>query len=193
MANADAAYGFKPVNVDGSPYSGATVRCVLVTGNGTATFIGDPIQLAGGTSVDGAPEVVRGVKNTAVLGVVTSFEPDPATSLEDQYRKASTQRFCAVALADKGWFMVQDDSDSGVTALGVASAGLNADFTMGSGNTTTGLSTAEIDASTELTTNTLDLQLWAPVNRPDNDATLIHADWIVKFNNSQTANARTGT
>jgi len=187
MANADAAFGFKAVNLDGSPYSGGTVRCVLLTSNGTATFIGDPIQLAGGTSLNGAPEVVQGAANSAMFGVVSAFEVDP-TDLETPFRKASTQRFCQVALADSNYFMVQDNG-----TLGIAAAGLNADFVVGSGSTSTGLSTAEAAASTALTTSGLDLQLFAPVNRPDNDATIANADWIVKFNNVQTANARTGS
>lgn len=186
MANADAPFGFKPVNRDGSAYSGGTFRCVLLTGNGTATFIGDAVKL-GSTSLNGAPEVVQGTANAAVFGVITSFEANPS-DLEAQYRKADTQRFCQVAPSDSGFFMVQDNG-----TLGAASAGLNADMlaTTG-GSTVTGLSAMEADSGTELTTATLDLQLWAPVNREDNDSEAANADWIVKFNKSQTANARTG-
>ncbi len=192
MANADAAFGFKPVNMDGSPYSGGTVRCVLLTGNGTATFIGDPVQFTAGTSLDGAPEVIQGVAAAAIMGVVTSFEVNPS-DLDAQYRKASTQRFCQVALAGEGnYFMVQDDSEGG--ALGLSAAFLNANFSnVNAGSTVTGLSGAEIDASDATADSSGDLQLWAPVNRADNDGTAVNADWIVKFNTVQTDGSRTGS
>ena len=47
MANADSAFGFRPINRDGSPYNGATIRCVIAAADTTATFIGDPVTLDG--------------------------------------------------------------------------------------------------------------------------------------------------
>ena len=187
MANADASYGFKPVKMDGSPYSGGTVRCVILSGNGTATFLGDPVQFTAGTSLDGAPEVIQGVADAATMGVVTSFDADP-TDLTAIHRKASTQRFCQVVLAENAWFMVQDNG-----TLGVAAANLRANFILGSGSTTSGQSTAEINAADATADVSGDLLLWAPVNRPDNDATIANADWIVKFQDVQTDGPTTGS
>lgn len=185
MANADVAYGFKPVNRDGSPYNGATIRCVIPVADGTATFIGDPVKL-NGSSVAGAPTVIAAVGGDDVFGVITSFDVDP-TNLEAQYRLASTERFCKVATADSTYFQVQDDG-----TIGFDSAGLNADFIRAAGSTIYGTSGCEIDSTTELSTATLDLQLVAPIDRVDNDGSLANADWIVKFNVSQSAPGRTG-
>ena len=56
MANVDAAFGFRPVNRDGSPYNGATLRCVFAAADATAAFIGDPVILDGSSS-EGYPGV----------------------------------------------------------------------------------------------------------------------------------------
>lgn len=185
MANADAAFGFKPVNRDGSPYSGGTRRAVFATGDGTATFIGDAVKLAG-TSIENYPTVVQGTAGADVYGVVTSFEAN-GDNLSQQFRAANTQRFCQLANADDTFFLVQDSGTFGVVA-----AGLNADFIVAAGSTVTGLSGMEADTGTENTTNTLDLQLVAPEDADDNDATIANARWIVKFNVSQTRPGRTG-
>lgn len=185
MANADAAFGFRPVNRDGSPYNGATLRCVIASGDGTATFLGDAVKLAG-SSQSGAPTVIQCAAGDPVFGVVTAFEASP-TDLEAQYRKASTERFCQVAIAETTYFEVQDDGT--ITA---DSAGLNANFVVGTGSTVFGTSAMEIDSTTEATTATLDLQLVAPVNRADNDASTANSTWIVRFNDPQSKPGRTG-
>ena len=185
MANADVAYGFKPVNRDGSPYSGATVKAYFLAADTTAAFIGDAVS-TGATSRAGQFVVKQGASSTDVFGVVTSFDADP-DDLGAQYRKASTLRACNIATADNTYFQVQDDG-----TIGYASAGLNADFIVAAGSTVYGTSGMELDSTTEATTNTLDLQLIAPVDREDNDGALANADWIVKFNVSQTRPGRTG-
>lgn len=185
MANTDAPMGFRPINRDGSPYNGATVRCVFAAGDSTATFIGDAVKLAG-TAIGNAPTIAQAAAGDDVFGVVTAFEANP-DGLGDQYRKASSQRYCQVATADGTYFEVQDDG-----TIGITSTGLNADFIVGSGDTAYGISAMEIDSTTEATTNTLDLQLVSPVSREDNDATAANANWIVKFNVSQSRPGRTG-
>lgn len=185
MANADAPFGFRPINRVGSPYSGGTIRGVFAAGDATATFIGDAVKLAG-TSIDGAPTLAQCAAGDDVFGVVTSFEVNP-DDLGAQYRKASTQRFCQVATADDTYFLVQDDG-----TIDITSAGLNANFVVGAGSTVTGYSAMEIDSTTELSTNTLDLQLVAPQNAVDNDGAAANANWIVKFNVSQSRPGRTG-
>lgn len=185
MANTDAAFGFRPVNRSGSPYNGATLRGVFAAGDATATFIGDAVKLAG-TSIDGSPTLAQCAAGDPVFGVVTAFEANP-DDLSAQYRKASTQRFCQVVPVDDIYFEVQDDG-----TIDITSAGLNADFIVGTGDTTYGVSAMEIDSTTELSTATLDLQLIAPINRTDNDGTAANSTWLVKFNDPQTKAGRTG-
>ena len=185
MANTDAKFGFRPINRDGSPYNGATIPAYFVSTDTTAAFIGDAVKLSG-TSVAGKPLVAQAAAGDDVFGVVTSFDVDPA-NLSAQYRLASTTRSCKIATADNTYFLAQDDG-----TLGLASAGLNANFIVGGGDTTYGTSGMEIDSTTEATTNTLDLQLIAVADREDNDGASANADWIVKFNVSQSRPGKTG-
>lgn len=188
MANADALFGFRPVNRDGSPYSGGTLRAVIASGDSTATFIGDAVKLAG-SSDTGYPTVIQAAAGDPVFGVVVGFDADP-DDLGAQYRKASTERFCKVATVDNTYFEVQEDGVGG--ALAATDVGLNADFTVGSGSTVYGLSGMELDTSTKATTNTLDLQIVSIVDREDNEIGSANQTVIVKFNDPQTKAGRTG-
>lgn len=191
MANADAPFGFRPINRDGSPYNGATLRAVFAAGDGTATFIGDAVKLAG-TAIDGYPTVAQCAAGDAVYGVVTAFEANP-DGLSDQYRKASTQRFCQVVPVDSTYFEVQCDDDT--TATAITDTGLNADFVVGTGDTAYGLSAMELDSDSKATTNTLDLQIMGFVERADNllaGTGSTNKNAIVKFNDPQTKAGRTG-
>ena len=189
MANADAPFGFRPVNRDGSPYNGATLRCVIPVGDGTATFIGDAVVL-GGTSIDGYPTVAQGAGTpgtTINFGVVTAFEANP-DGLSDQYRKASTKRFCQVCVADNQYFEVQCDDDT--TATAITDVGLNANIVVGSGDTAYGISAMELDSDSAAGTDTLDLQIVALVDRPDNllsGTGSTNKNAIVRFNRTQSA------
>jgi len=191
MANADAAFGFRPVNRDGSPYNGATIRCVFPSTDTTAAFIGDAVKLAG-SSVGSYPTVTQCAAGDPVYGVVVAFEANP-DSLSDQYRKASTQRYCQVVIASNSYFEVQSDDDT--TVLAEADVGLNANFIVGSGSTTYGTSGMELDSSGLSTTNTLDLQVVALVDRADNllsGTGSTNKNAIVQFNDPQNKPGRTG-
>jgi len=191
MANADAAFGFRPVNRDGSPYNGATQRCVFPATDTVAAFIGDAVKIAG-SSDTGYPTVAQCAAGDPVFGVVIGFDANP-DALSDQYRKASTKRFCKVAIADNTLFEVQSDDDT--TALSEAMVGLNANFVVGSGSTAYGTSGMEINSDGASTTNTLDLQIVALVDRPDNllsGTGSTNKNAIVRFNDSQSKPGRTG-
>jgi hypothetical protein len=165
MANTDNAFGFRPINRDGSPYNGATLRCVFAAGDTTAAFIGDAVTLDGSGSTDGYTGVSQAATTEQVFGVVTGFEVDP-DDLGSQYRKASTKRYCQVAQSENTYFEVQEDGAD--DALPVSAIGLNAAFVVGSGSTTYGTSGMELNAGGEATTSTLDLQIVALVDRADN-------------------------
>jgi len=188
MANPDAPFGFRPINRDGSPYNGATLRGVIAAGDTTATFIGDAVKTAG-TSITGYPTLAQCVAGDPVMGVIIAFEADPV-ALENTHRLASTQRFCQYAPVDSTYFEVQSDDDT--TALLITDVGLNADFVVGSGSTVTGLSGMELDSSGAATTNTLDLQIVALPDREDNDVTLANKNVVVKFNDPQSKPLRLG-
>lgn len=178
MANADAPFGFRPIGgLDGSPYNGATVECVLLAADGTATFVGDPVKLTGTASADGhAPSVAQAAVTDQVFGVVVSFEADPATSLDDQYRKASTLRRVKVAPALDNLFVIQVDG-----AFAITDVGNTADFIVGSGSTVTGMSGVELDSS-DIGTGA-NLQILGLSREPDNSVDT-NANVIVRINES---------
>jgi hypothetical protein len=191
MANTDGAFGFRPISRDGSPYNGATLRCVFAAADATAAFIGDPVILDGSSS-EGYPGVSQCAAAEPVFGVVTAFEANP-DSLGDQYLKASTKRFCQVTPANGTYFEVQEDGDG--TDLLAVEVGLNAGFEVAAGSTTYGISGFELDASDASTTSTLDLQIVALVDRADNQLTgtgNANKSVIVKFNDPQDKPLRTG-
>ncbi len=191
MANANAAFGFRPIYRDGSPYNGATLRCVIAAADTTATFIGDPVVLDG-SSDTGYPGVSQCAAAEPVFGVVTAFEANP-DGLSDQYRKASTKRFCQVVNVENLYFEVQSDDDT--TAFAEASVGLNCGYEVAAGSTAYGLSGFEVDASDISTTSTLDLQIVGLVDRADNllaGTGSTNKNLIVRFNDPQMKPFSTG-
>jgi hypothetical protein len=190
MANANAPFGFRPYIADSPTYG--TIRCVIPASDGTATFIGDAVKLHGDSDT-GYATVIQAAAGDPVYGVVVAFEASPATSLSDQYRKASTKRFCQVALASQWTFLVQSDDDT--TALATTDVGLNANFIVAAGSTVTGLSGMELNSDGANTTNSLDLQIMGLLDQEDNLLSGTGSDnkiVIVRFNDPQTKYVRTG-
>jgi hypothetical protein len=193
MANPDAAFGFRPIKRDGSPYNGGTLRCVIATTATAATFIGDPVKLTAAGSIGGYQQVVQAAAGDPVFGVVTAFEANP-DALSDQYRKVSTQRYCQVVRATpETYFEIQSDDDT--TALAEADVGLNANFIVATGSTQYGVSGIELDSDTANTTSSLDLQIHGLVDRADNllaGTGSTQKNAIVTFNDYQSKTWRTG-
>ena len=188
MANADAAFGFRPVANDGGVFNGQTQRCAVLATNTTAAYIGSVVKMdTGAAAAGGAQSVTVATLGDPAYGVVTSFEASPETSLEDQYRKASTLRYCQVARLENQVFAVQETG-----TIGLAGVGFNASFSTGTGSAVTGIANTELDSSTIAATNTLDLQVVAGWDSPDNDLTAANAVWLVRFNDSQGKQVRTG-
>jgi hypothetical protein len=167
MANVDAAFGMIPVKYrDGRPYTGAYTRCYVPATDGTALYIGDPVQIAGSADADGVPTVTRATAagGNYVFGSIVAVEPETADSYT--YRVASTARYVHVASDPDLLFMIQEDSDGG--ALAATNVGQNVDLVAGTGSTVTGKSGFEADSSTANTTNTLQLRIHGIMQTPDN-------------------------
>jgi hypothetical protein len=180
MANADTPRGLWPINnLNGSSYNGATVKVALEDENSTATFLGDPVVLRGLSLTDNDgysyPIVRQAAASEEIFGVITSFEPD-RTNLETKHRLASTTRYAYVVPAVQGQLFAIQCSG----AFADEDFGNTADITVGSGNTTTGLSGVELDSSSIATTK-VGLQIIGIVNRPDNSIGT-NADVIVRVN-----------
>lgn len=191
MANVDIPKGLVPVSMlDGSPYSASVRIFSTASGDSTAIFVGDPVKLSGTSStVDGLEyiDVDQAATGDVIAGVVVGVVADTRDSLV--YRAASTTRLVMVETGRDVLFELQEVS--GGTALTATAMGLNANFVVGSGSTTTGFSGVELDNSTEATTNTLDLQIVGLSPRPDN-AIGEHAKWLVRLNRSQWSNQIAG-
>jgi hypothetical protein len=184
MANVDQAFGFRAVqDIGGAPYNGPLVTYEVAATYGTALYIGYPVVVTGGGSVEGIPQIavaVTGSSNT-VSAVIEAFEPLPS-SLETKYWAASTatrrKAYCVQVTANTV-FEVQEDSEGG--ALDKDACGLNAAWSNAGGSTVTGIATIELDSSTADTTNTRSLRILRLSPRVGNSIGT-NAVWLVKFN-----------
>jgi hypothetical protein len=192
MANISSVRGARPVrHLDGSPYNGAVTPYLLDSGDGTATFVGDFVKLAGTTGASGQyvngmpchgmPTIQQAAAGDTLLGVVVGFLPD-VTNLNLRYRTASTNRIALVADAPDLIFEIQEDAGGAATAL--VDVGENADIVVGSGNTTTGLSGMQLDSSDHKTA-TANLRILRFVPKPDNEPASAYAKLEVVINEHQ--------
>lgn len=193
MANADSAFGLRPVRyLSGAPYNGAANKYYIpATDTDTAVYIGSVVKLTGGADADGIPVVTGNVSSgNPVVGVVVGVVPATADSLI--YRANSTARYVMVADDPNLVFEVQEDSEGGALAATAAGATcVLAGFITGS--TTTGLSGIELDSSnvSETSDTDDDVRIIALVQRPDN-AIGANAKWLVRLNVHQYVNAAVG-
>lgn len=192
MPNADTPFGLKPVKqLNGSSWSGQARRYLVDSGDATAVFIGDPVKIAGsagasgarvdGVSTQGMATVIQAAAGDPIIGVVVGFEP-LKTNLETLHRAASTSRVAYVVDDPNVIFEIQEVS--GGTALTKDEVGLNANFVVAAGSTTTGLSGVELNNATEATTAALNLKILGLAEREDNEYGE-HAKWLVQINNHQ--------
>lgn len=202
MANTNLVNGFRPVKyLSGAKWNGQARPYVIAAGDGTATFIGDFVKLAGGLDeATGLPTVVQATASGAVVGAIVGMEPDFGDAMGSSwfmfkgsvdldvpiYRRASTRRVVWVADDPNLLFEGQEDGDS--DPLEEEDISLNVDFIVGSGSTTTGASGMQIDSSSHSATATVPLKLMEVVRRVDNEWVTngqAYTRWIVKINNHQ--------
>lgn len=192
MANADTPFGFKPIRMQGSaPFSGGVGRYYRGTGDSTVITIGTPVDLGGtGDTAGTAPSVVRATAGSGgyVVGVVVGIENLTPDNLSLNYLASGSAGYLLVADDPNQEFEVQEDSAG--NALTATAIGSNIDFIIGTDNTTTGISSTEINSDTCDTTNTLQCRVMRLVDRPDNELGT-NAKWVVKFNLHRYSAART--
>ena len=205
MANVDAPFGLRPLrHKNGAPYNGAANPYYIPSDYATALFIGDPVVKTGTANtanvrdhVDGEydigtlPEINKATAGdgNAITGVIIGFGADP-DNLSNQYNPASTERIAWVADDPDLVFEIQADG-----AIPATSIGLNAVLIYThSGSTTTGLSGAELDTTSDTPAADASNQLTIlrAINRADNDTTLTHAKVEVKINNHTEAHGVVG-
>ncbi len=184
MANLNMPTGFNPVRyVSGAPYNGAVNPYSVNAGSdSTALFVGDAVKFVGTSQLIGDQTLLDVTQ--AATGVVVAMDPinGAAGAARDalQYRAASTQR--VVWVADDPNILFEIQEGTGGTTLTANDAGLNVNFAVGTGSTATGRSAMTVNNVGEATTNTLDLRLAEPVNRPDNTVGSDSQKWLVRIN-----------
>jgi hypothetical protein len=175
MANVDNPRGFHPENVSGC----RPPRRYPITGDyATALFTGDPVTLTSGYIV----KATAGTDNS-LLGFISHFECADGIQTQAYYPADSALTWYAFVYDDPATrFVAQDDGDT--TQISLAMCGTLGNLILThSGNTSTGLSGAELDASSfNSSTVTDQLRLIALVDKPGN-AVGANAEWIVEIHN----------
>ena len=191
MANVDGAYGLA-LHEDNS--KSGLMLCVIPSGDGTATFVGDAVKLADldAIKIDGgpyAPAVIQCAATDPIFGVVQGFNQVIPTGMDlgRRHRPVSTSMYCYVKLADPLdiWRIQADDVTE---TLAASDIGCNADIVVGSGNAVTGMSGMELDSNTTAATAGLQLRLIGFVSKPSNEVGVANQDVLVSINQSQTYN-----
>lgn len=190
MSNANAAFGMRPINDNGTPWSGQGQLVSFAVGDTNAIYLGDPVVPTGVSDAFGVPVVTiatAGATNT-VLGSFLGMSNGPAgsgyTLTQDKpvYRQASIANYGFICNASDQLFAIQEDSIGG--AIAVANGGYtNGNLVAGSGSTVTGFSGWMLDSSTvDGSANpTFQVRVLGLLRGPDN-AVGTYAKWVVRIN-----------
>jgi len=180
MANVNKARGLRLWRGGGFT-SFTTRKCFVPATDGTALYVGDPVNLAGASDAEGKYPTVTiataGAGNL-VYGVIVSFEESDTDN--NNYRTASTARYCNVCVDPHAIYIIQEDSVGG--AVAAASVGLNADLVAGTGSTVTGESGWLLDSNTVNTTANLQLRILGIAPVAGNTVATDYCDWLVVLN-----------
>lgn len=150
-----AGYGLKLIgHLYGTIHNARIHKYFVPSSDGTAIFLGDAVK-SGGTadSATGEPTVTQAAAGDTIRGVVVGVDPIQGVAIGSEnlnriYRPASTAMYLYVC--DDPYAVFQVSCSGTVTA---AMVGENADITVGSGSTTTGLSAMQLDVSSHVTSS----------------------------------------
>lgn len=189
MANPNTPYGLRPyAYMSGAPYNGAVRTYYVPSGNGTALYLGDPVQLVTNSS-DGngvqTAEIASAGGGAYVLGAFMGISNNAGQSVitlqqtQTPYLAASQAAYIYVCDDPFLLYAIQEDSVGGALVSGAS--GRNADLVAGAGSTYSAQSGWMLDSSTLQTTNTLQLRIIEMLQEIDN-AVGNFAKWLVKLN-----------
>lgn len=189
MANNNAPFGLRPINDNGTPWSGQGRMVYFPSSQAGNIFLGDPIVPLGGSDAFGVPAVgiaSAGATDT-LLGGFNGVCNGPAgsgfTLTRDLpvYRQASINNYGFLPDDPNQLYAIQEDSVGG--AIAAATGGFaNGNLVAGSGSTATGFSGWQLDSSTVASGNpTFQLRVLGLMRGPDN-ALGNFAVWVVRIN-----------
>ena len=193
MANANVAFGFKPVGMHGSSPATQGTSQYFIASNASAIFQGSPVkaELTGGTI-----QIASASGNgDQLVGIFAGCEYVDATTGKLKFSNTWPGSGSANTNFDiKGFvydnpaqrFIIASDGTNSDRATAKADIFKTADLADGaSGNTTTGISTAKLDISTAEDTDTSNcvmiLGIHEDVTNADHSAAGV--SYIVKINN----------
>lgn len=203
MSQVSKINGFRPVKyLNGASWSGGGNVYFVPASDATVIMVGDAVALAGDArAASGVATVTRlasatGIPLGIVVGIIFTGMGDtqnvpPVTDLNTPiYRRANTDRYVLVIDDPQVVYEVQLAGAGPAAATVTAAVGLNGQFTLTAGNTTSGTSGMQLDSAGQATTATLPLKIIGLPNRPDNIPGDPFISYWVKLNASAFA---TGT
>lgn len=203
MANANTPFGLEPfAYMSGAPYNGAVRTYYVPSGNGTALFFGDPVNLVGNSAdANGVPAVQIATAGAAhqVLGAFMGIANNaglltiPLLQSQTPYLPASTAAYVMVCDDPFLLYKIQEDSVGGAMVAGAG--GGNAELVAGTGSTTTSQSGWQLDSSTLSqagSDGTFQLRIIQLLQEVDN-APGNFAKWLVKINQGISAFTQTAS
>lgn len=192
MANANRPTGAASIKrFDGAPWTGRLNLYYIPSTDTNAYAIGDPVASSGSGSPSGVPAVtlatagtsnaIRGFLMTAGGTVQAGPFVDPANLSTIIIPATKTQNYW-VGVCDDPNIMVEMQEDSVGTNLAVTDLGSNINLVAGTNNGY--VSGWMLDSSSVATTATLQMKLYALVQRNDN-AIGTYAKWLALVNNHE--------
>lgn len=200
MANNNAPFGLKPINLNGTSWSGQGKLVYIPSSQAGNIFVGDPLIPLGTTDAFGVPAVgiaTAGATDRIVgsfLGVINGPAGSGVAMLQSSplYHLAATVGYGFICDDPDVMYSIQEDSDSGnipITTGGYANGNLIAGA---GGSTVTGQSSWQLDSSTVATGNaTFQVKVLGLTRGPDN-AIGNYARWNVLLNLSALAQNTAG-
>lgn len=193
MANSNVAIGMRPINDNGTPWSGQGRLCAVPASQAGNIFLGDPVVALGGTDAFGCPLVgiASAGAGNPILGSMVGISNGPqgsgSTVTRDLpvYRQASIANYIFITDDPNQLFTIQEDSVGGAIAASVAGFA-NGLLVAGSGNTVTGFSGWQLQSSSVSSSanTTYQVKILGLTRGPDNSIG-VNADWVVRLLNPQ--------
>lgn len=175
MANVNSPFGLRPINNNGTPFSGQLTMYNVPATDANNMFIGDPVIVAGSADAYGVATVALATAGTSnyLIGPIVSIVNGPAlggtaaapvTRDLPVYRQASINTYVLVADDPNTLFAVQDNN----VAFAAVDISLNVNLTAGGGGSTvTGISSWSLTTTGKATTNTLQMRLMRSLRAPN--------------------------
>ncbi len=202
MANVNSPFGLKPINLDGTTWSGQGRLVYIPSGQGNI-FIGDPLIPLGTTDAWGVPAVgiaTAGATNR-IVGPFLGITNGPAnggnagtTLLQSSpvYHVTGVAGYGLICDDPEVAYTIQEDSDGG--AIAATTGGYaNGNLIGGAGGSTvTGMSSWMLDSSTVATGNATYQVKVLGLTRGIDNAIGSYAKWTVQLNLSALAQNTAG-